>query len=86
MATTPRGRVARIIEAAKRYRRTVHFWRCRYDAEREAFVYDILLARARSGSRGGHLRARQNYELLNLCPEQREQFRRLGVEAGVAVR
>jgi len=79
----PPGRIRRIVESAKRYGRTVQYWRCRYSEKVGGYLYEVVLAKRRSGSRSGPLMAYRGYTFFDLWPEQRAMFKRLGLEPGV---
>jgi hypothetical protein len=70
--------INRIRKSFDRYNLEIRNFRCRYDSDRGAYVYGLLAARKGSGSRGGHLRNRRCWELLNLTPEQRQKIEALG--------
>lgn len=70
--------IKRICKSFDRYNLGLRGFQCKYDANREAYVYSLLAARKGSGSRGGHWRNRRRWELLNLTPEQRQKIEALG--------
>lgn len=83
---TSAARIEQLVKAARKYRRTIHKWVCRFSPEDGNYIYYITVARSGSGSRGGRLVARQDYGLVNLYPEQRERLvKGIGCEKGVVV-
>jgi hypothetical protein len=75
MPNTNTRRVKEIVARARKYGRSLRRLRATFNADAGDFEYEVWVAKARSGQRGGEIRGSHGYVLINLTPEERAMLR-----------